>query len=148
MIRTRMATVALLMLATVLGGCAGELEKFKSTIGAAASVVEVAVSATVSPNAIVLAASSYDALAATAKNYIDPRLNKRCNGSNGPICRDPNATIAINKAIREGRVARNNAKQFLRDHPGELGTQGLYDALQLAIGTLQSIFSQYNIGTR
>jgi hypothetical protein len=82
----------------------------------------------------------------TAKNYINPALNKRCNGSNGPICRDPNATIALNKAIREGRVARNNAKQFLRDHPGQLGTQGLYDALQLSVTTLQSIFAQYNIG--
>jgi hypothetical protein len=149
MLRTKMATVAAMMIAAVaLGGCAGELEKFKTTIGNAASVVETAVSATVSPNAIVLAASSYDALEATAKNYIDPRLNKRCNGTNGPVCRDPNATIVINKAMREGRVARNNAKQFLRDHPGELGTEGLYDALQLAIGTLQSIFTQYNIGTK
>jgi hypothetical protein len=132
---------ALALTAATLGGCA------PGSFGAKVEgVVSAMTGATVSPKAITILASTYDALEATAKNYVDPRLNKRCNGSNGPICRDPDATIALNKAIRSGRVARNNAKQFLRDHPGQLGAQGLYDALEAAVSTLEAIFKQYSIG--
>jgi hypothetical protein len=34
----------------------------------------------------------------------------------------------------------------MKDHPGQLGPSGLYDALQASISTLQSAFTQYNIG--
>jgi predicted small secreted protein len=129
-------------LALSLAGCATVTQFGQKVEG----VVSAVTGATVSPEAIIILANSFDAMQVTAKNYINPALNKRCNGSNGPICRDPVATLALNKAIREGRVARNNAKQFLRDHPGQLGTEGLYDALQLSVGTLQSIFTKYNIG--
>lgn len=101
--------------------------------------------ATIKPAAIIIASDSYDAVETIAKNYINPALNKRCDGTNGPVCRDPMATIAINQAIRSGRVARNNAKRFLRDHPGQLGSQGLYDALEKSVTTLQDIFKQYSI---
>jgi hypothetical protein len=130
------------LVALSLGGCATVTSFGQKVEG----VVSAVTGATVSPEAIIILANSFDAMQVTAKNYINPALNKRCNGSNGPICRDPVATLALNRAIREGRVARNNAKQFLRDHPGQLGTQGLYDALQLSVSTLQSIFAQYNIG--
>jgi Flp pilus assembly pilin Flp len=133
---------AIVVLAMGLGGCA-EFNTFETKVSGAWSAVT---GATVSPAAIEVSASAFDALEATAKNYINPALNKRCDGTNGPICRDPKATIAINTAIRSGRVARNNAKQFLRDHPGQLGSQGLYDALQTSVTTLRGIFSQYGIG--
>ncbi len=139
--RRFLAGALIALLALDLAGCA------PGSFGAKVEgVVSAITGATVSPQAIIVAASTYDALEATAKNYINPALNRRCNGSNGPICRDPNATIAINKAIRSGRVARNNAKQFLRDHPGQLGSQGLLDALQTSVTTLQGIFLQYGIG--
>lgn len=124
-----------------LGACAPG--SFGAKVEGAISAIS---GATVSPQAIIIAANAFDALEATAKNYVNPALNKRCNGSNGPVCRDPAATVAINKAVRAGRVARNNAKQFLRDHPGQLGTRGLYDALQASVTTLEAIFRQYNIG--
>lgn len=133
--------MAIALVGVALSGCA------PGSFGAKVEgVISAVTGATVSPAAIIIAANSYDALEATAKNYINPQINKRCNGSNGPICRDPTATVKLNAAIRSGRVARNNAKQFLRDHPGQLGNQGLYDALQTAVSTLQSIFAQYNIG--
>ena len=31
-------------------------------------------------------------------------------------------------------------------HPGELGPQGLYDALTGAVSTIQDIFTTYNVG--
>jgi hypothetical protein len=136
------AAIGLAVCAVLLGGCA-EFSQLETKIS---GVISAVTGSTVSPAAIIISADAFDALEATAKNYVNPRLNKRCDGSNGPICRDPKATVAINAAIRSGRVARNNAKQFLRDHPGQLGSQGLYDALQASVSTLQGIFRQYGIG--
>lgn len=99
--------------------------------------------ASVSPTAIIVAGNSFDALEATATNYL--RL-KRCSGSNGPICRDPGATKVIIPAIRSGRIARINIEQFMKDHSGQLGPQGLYDSLLAANSTLQGVFAQYKIG--
>jgi hypothetical protein len=137
--RSLKITAAVALLALSLAGCA------TGSFGAkVASVASALTGATVSPQAIIVLADSFDAVEVTAKNYISL---PRCTGANGPVCRNPAATIAINSAIRSGRVARNNAKQFLRDHPGQLGTQGLYDALQTSIDTLKSIFAQYSVGT-
>jgi hypothetical protein len=105
--------------------------------------IAVLSSAQVTVTTVVVAGNTFDALEATATAYL--RLPK-CTASNGPICRDTNATKAIVSAVRSGRVARNNLKQFFIDHPGQLGPQGLYDALQTAIGTLQSVIATYNIG--
>lgn len=100
-------------------------------------------SAQVSPTLVVVAGNTFDALEATATNYL--KL-PRCNGRNGPVCRDPSATAQLIPAIRAGRVARTNLEQFMTTHPGSLGPQGLYDALTAATNTLQSIVTQYNIG--
>lgn len=99
-------------------------------------------SAQVTPTTVLVAANTFDALEATATHYL--RL-PRCSSISGPICRDPAATKLIIPAIRSGRVARNNLEQFFYDHPGQLGPQGLYDALQAAIATLQGVFAQYRI---
>lgn len=99
-------------------------------------------SATVSPQVVVVAVNTFDALEATATAYL--RLT-RCNGKNGPVCRDPAATAKLIPAVRAGRVARNNLEQFMLDHPGALGPQGLYDALQKAIGTVQDVVTQYKM---
>jgi hypothetical protein len=98
--------------------------------------------ATVDPQSVIVASNIFDGIERTATNYL--RL-KRCNGST-PICRDPGATKVIIPAIRSGRVARNNLQQFMKDHPGQLGPSGLYDALEESISTLQQAFAQYNIG--
>lgn len=100
-----------------------------------------ATSSTVSPTVVIVAANSFDALEVTATNYL--KLPK-CTGASS-VCRSPEATAKIIPAIRAGRVARNNLEQFMRDHPGQLGSQGSYDALKAAIDTLNGIFSQYSI---
>lgn len=99
-------------------------------------------SAQVTITTVAVAGNTFDALEATATSYL--RL-PRCSGSNGPVCRDPSATKKIISAVRAGRVARNNLEQFFTDHPGQLGPQGLYDALQTSIGTLQGVIAQYNV---
>ena len=101
-------------------------------------------SSTVSTESVGIAVNGFDALEATATNYL--RL-RRCTGTNGPVCRDPAATAEIIPAVRAGRVARNNIEQFLKDHPGQLGTTGLYDALTAASSTLGAIITKYKAGT-
>ncbi len=120
-----------LAFAGALSGCAQIQKGYDAITGA-----------TVSPTAVIVAANSFNALEATATNYL--RL-KRCTGSNGPVCRDPRATAVIIPAVRSGRVARNNLEQFLKDHPGELGPAGLYAALQQSIDTLRTAFTQFGV---
>lgn len=120
--------VLVLGLALALSGCA----RFQAAW-------DIATSASVSPTMVYVASNTFDALEATATNYL--RLPK-C----GTVpCKDPSAVAVIIPAIRSGRVARNNLRGFLKAHPGQLGPQGDYDALNAAIGTLQTIFAQYNV---
>lgn len=135
--RNLIAIVAL-SLGLVLGGCAntGLGQKVEG-------VVSAITGATIDPQAVIVASNVFDGLERTATNYL--RL-KRCSSTNRPICRDPAATMKIVPAIRSGRVARNNLQQFMSDHPGQLGPSGLYDALQASITTLQSVFTEYNVG--
>lgn len=98
--------------------------------------------ATVSTAAVSVAGNSFDALEATATNYLKLA---RCSGSNGPICRDPKATAALIPAVRGARIARNNLESFLVANPGQLGPSGLYNALSTSLNTLEAIFSQYNV---
>ena len=96
---------------------------------------DVLTSTQVSPQLVSVAGNSFDALEATATNYL--KLTK-CTGNNNPICRDPAITKRIISAVRTGRVARANLEQFFHDHPGQLGPAGLYDAMTAAIATLQT----------
>lgn len=103
-----------------------------------------ATGASVSPQVVIVAANSFDALEATATNYI---TLPACTGSNGPVCADPAAVAKIVPAVRAGRIARDNLEAFLAAHPDELGPSGLYDALTGAISTLQGAFAQFNVGS-
>lgn len=98
--------------------------------------------ATVSTTAVIVAANAFDAVEATATNYL--RL-KKCSATTGPVCRNVAATAAIIPAIRSGRTARNNLEAFMQANPGVLGPTGLYNALQTATSTLEQVFAQYQI---
>ena len=107
--------------------------------------VSTVTQASVTPEEVTLAASAFDGFEVLATNY--NRL-RRCDGSNGPVCRDPSVTPVLRAAVRTGRVARNNLKQFLRDHPGQpLGTQGDYDALVAATKTIRDATAAYRTAT-
>ena len=115
-----------------LGGCANVQTAW-----------DVLTTSQVTPQVVIVAGNTFDALQATATGYL--RLPK-CTPSNRPVCRDPLVTPKLIAAVRAGRVARNNLEQFFNDHPGQLGPQGLYDAFKAAIDTLQTIVVQNNIG--
>lgn len=138
--RNRFAAAVLIGMLTIpLGACDATTGFF----GRASNIFTAATTASVDPEAIIIAANTFDGLQATAKNYL--RL-RRCSATSGPVCRQPSVTPAIVKAIRAGRDARNRAVAFVKTHPGQLGPQGVYDALQGAVAQLQSLFTTYNIG--
>lgn len=132
------ALVMVGMLVMPIAGCAkgGFVER-------AHNVFTAATTASVDPQALIVAANTFDGLQATAKNYL--RL-PRCSTVSGPACRSPAATPFIIKTVRAGRDARNKAIAFVKAHPGQLGPQGVYDALQGAVSELQTLFATYNIG--
>lgn len=96
----------------------------------------------VSPGAVIIAGYSVDALEATATQYL---RRPRCGTAGVIVCRSPAATKAIIPAVRSMRFARDEAENFLATHPGQLGSQGLYDALQKTATTLKNVFDQYAI---
>jgi hypothetical protein len=100
-------------------------------------------SAQVTTTQVVVLGNTFDALEATATNYLNL---PKCSGTNGPVCAEPAAVAKIIPAIRSGRVARDNLEQFAADHPDKLGSSGLYDALKTTVATIQGIFAQYSIG--
>ena len=115
------------------------------TIAKIQTAYEAVTSATVSPQAIILAADAFDVVKITATNYL---RTKRCTGTNGPVCRDPALTKTIASAVNNGTDARNTLKQFLRAHPGHLGDQGVYDALTTATATLTKLLAAYQAATK
>lgn len=110
-----------------LGGCA------KLT-----AALDYATSASVSPTGVYIASNTFLGLEASAKNY----LRLASCAKSAPPCRDPVTTPSVIDAVHKGRAARDNLEAFLDSHPGALGIQGDYDALNAAIATLQQIVPQ------
>ncbi len=108
-------------------------EKFQDLAGSVTS-------AKVPVNEVVLARNAFNAIEITATAFLRVRT---CDGTNGPVCRPPAATEPIGEWVLKGRDARNQLTQFMKDHPGELGPRGLYDALKLATSNLQSLIAKY-----
>lgn len=135
LLRSVVTAVMLVGYTAVLGGC--------SDISRLFNVVSSASTTTVDPRTIVVARDIFNGVEVTATNYL--RL-KRCGSAGATVvCRDPAVTAKIIPAVYSGRAVRNSLTQFLRDHPGELGPKGLYDALVQTTDVLQAIFLQYNI---
>lgn len=124
-----------IFIALMLSGCAS-LERLKQTAEAVGEF-------TVSPEAVIIASNSFDALEITATNYL--KL-KSCRKITSSVCRNPTATALIIPAVRSGRVARNNLQQFLAEHPNQLGPSGGFDALNASIATIKGVLTQYKIG--
>lgn len=123
-------------LALSLGGCQG------TKFGDFVATVQSAASGSVSPEAIYIARNAFDTVEVSATNYLAlPRCPKQA-----PFCREPSITPQLIDAVRSGRDARNAATAFLKQHPNELGSQGLYDALTTATSTIKTILARYNVG--
>lgn len=139
MLRLRMGA-ALLAIGVLLGGCGAIRDTF-STIQQgfqAAQQIEV------SPKAAVVAVSLFHAAERTATVYIK---QKHCPvGIQRPTCMSPPIREQLAVAMEEGQKARDSLLDFVEGHPGPLGAQGAYEAVQRATATLKSIFAAYKIG--
>lgn len=127
-------TAVLLSSAGALGGCAQQVQDVRNAWS-------VATSASVSGTSVSIAVNAFDALEATALRYISLPL---C-GTGPAICRTQAATREIDRAIRAGRIPRNQLEAFLVANPGKLGPTGLYNALEAAVATLQGVLAKYNV---
>lgn len=97
---------------------------------------------TVSPQQADIAASAFDGLEQTATQYL---ALPACTKANGPICRNPAAVPSIVADIRTGRAARNQLEQAVIANGAP--PANLYNVLVTEINALQSLFTQYNIGS-
>lgn len=129
------------LVALSLGGCATASSDWNAVTNAVGTVIN----GSVPRKTVYLAANEYDALEVAATSYLN-----FCRTSPGAaasqICA-PGAIAQLIPAVRAGRIARNNLLGFLKANPGKLGPAGLFNALQTAASTLQSIIAAYNIKT-
>lgn len=96
----------------------------------------------VSPQAAVVAANSFDALETAATAYLSLPA---CTTTQLAACRNATATKAIVPAVRSGRTARNQIEALLQANNGAAIPAASMATLQAAIATLQSVYTQYNI---
>lgn len=118
------------LLATVgLGGCAS-LQNLENNVGVAWNVLTTA---SVSPTQIIVAANTYDALEATATQYLG-----YCNtpaGAAQSICALSTRKTVV-ASVRAGRAARNALEPYVVS--GTAGPAVVYNTLMAVIHTLQS----------
>ena len=106
----------------------------------ACSTVTAVTGASVSPTAVVVAANAFDAVKATATNYIAYCTPNPASAG----CSDA-AIQKLIPAVRAGTDARNSLEQFQAAHPGQLGSRGVYDALTAATSTIKALVAEYGL---
>jgi len=109
------------LLAFSIGACA--------QLRAIQTVYSIATEATVSPQTIIVAANSFDALQATATQYL---IYCKTNLAT-PICVADNRRQVI-KYVRVGRAARTQLETYIAS--GQAGPSALYNTLVAAINQL------------
>lgn len=114
--------VSLVLGSLALGGCASELQKLHT-------FYNVVTQTTVPPNTIIVAANSFDALEATATQYLS-----YCKANlSTSACSAANRRTVI-KAVRAGRAARNQLETYVTSNTA--APSAIYNALVAAINTL------------
>lgn len=138
MMRKIQLAAAAVLIAFTMGGCA-QLDMVRQTWDAAKSSV-------VSKNGVVLAVNLFHAAERTATVYVS---QKHCPvGIQKPTCMSPPIRETIAPILAEGQRTRDALIKFAQDHPGEIGDQGLYDALKATTAALRGIFKAYNLGPK
>lgn len=136
----RFGIAAALALSLLVSGCAGLNEKiqvFQQTWATAKAI-------TLNKTAVTVAVSTFRAVERTATVYI---RQKHCPvGIQKPTCMSPPIREQLVVAIEQGNATANALLDFWEKHPNELGSEGVYDALNAATAALKNIFATYKIG--
>lgn len=95
---------------------------------------------TVTPQAVIIAGNSVDALQDTATAYLRLPL---CRTGGSPICRERAATAPIRRTVLAMRAARNSLEEYLAAHPGSSPPATLYERVTAAVSALSAVITQY-----
>jgi hypothetical protein len=136
----RTALLAAAIGALALGGCA-TTGGFGAATQDLTNVANVINNTNVTPQAVVIAANSVDALQDTATAYL--RL-PRCVAGGTRICRVSAATGPIKRTVLAMRSARRDLEAYLRTHPGSAPPPDLYTKVAAAVTALSNVIDQYN----
>jgi hypothetical protein len=118
----------LLLAGLLLGGC--------STL----SNLETIASGSVSANQVYVAANAFDAIEATATNYLQL---PPCPTA-APVCRTSSIVAVIVPQVRNGRVARNQLEAYVNANPGQAVPVSNYNVLITTVNTLQGALAAYS----
>jgi hypothetical protein len=122
LIRAGALSLALALVAVTAGGCAGELQKFKSA-------VSMVTGTTVAPTTIIVAANAFNGVKATATNYL-----RYCKTNLSRSECSANNRRNVIKYVRAGTAARNQLETYLTTNSDAPAT--IYNALIAAYQAL------------
>ena len=96
--------------------------------------------ATLTPQEVYVGANAFDAVEATATNYLTMPLCPKAT-----LCRTAAETNAIVKPIRLGRKARSAIEAYIAANPGASVPVSLASALSADVASLQAVLAQYGV---
>lgn len=120
---------ALALVCLALGGCS------------ALTTLQEISGSSVSPTQVIVVANSFDAIEATATNYL--KLPACPGTASQPVCRNQAAVNIIVPAIRSGRTARSQLEAYVTANPGQAAPVSGYNTLTTAISAIQNALAQY-----
>lgn len=116
----------------LVGGCA-EFDQITSDLG---NVYGAVTGSVVSPNAVYVAANSFDAAETAATGYDELPL---CSATTSVACRTTSGTASVDTAIRQGITLRNELEAYVTANPGALVPVSNYNALLAVVSTINSV---------
>jgi hypothetical protein len=106
---------------------------------AGCSAVTTLTSPALTPTQVIVAANSFDAIEATATNYLGLPTCPTAT----PVCKTAAGVAAIVPAIRAGRAARVTLEAAVNSGGSTPVPVSAYTTLTTAVGTLQALMAQY-----
>lgn len=95
--------------------------------------------ASVSPNQVYIAANAFDAIEASATQYLRlPPCGKL-------PCRSPSATNSLVASIRAGRLARNKLESAVNADPSGPVDANLYATLTSSTSTIKAVLAEFGV---
>ena len=95
------------------------------------------------PQQLVVAGNAFDAMEASATNYL--RLPLCTVPTTTVVCRTTDVSVKLTTAVRAARHARSKLEAFVNANPGSPLPVNLYQSISTAISTLQDVMNQANI---
>ena len=121
-----------LFLAPALAGCVGTIQKVET-------VYREVTSATITVQQVYIAANAFDAIEASATQYLRlPVCGKL-------PCRNPSATNSLVASIRSGRLARNKLEASVGSNPNGLVDANLFATLTSSTATIKAILAEFGV---